>query len=175
MYCIPQGGHTGVLVYSRLGRAGGHSSDRAGGGVSDVVSGQVSSQEAYMSVGLWSAVAGAVSGMVCLSVSKVLTSKVKMLTPMAVNGLSGMVETVAENAVLGIGTKPGDLGLGFVASATLPVIGDNLARGAKQLARQTDNRIRSIRGGRWESQPCPGAHSPTDGCHALQNTNSCTE
>ena len=70
-----------------------------GQGVSDVVSGQVSSQEAYMSVGFWSAVAGAVSGMVGSGVSKVLTSKLHMLTPMAVNGLSGMVETVAENAL----------------------------------------------------------------------------
>ena len=68
-----------------------------------------------MRVGFWSAVAGAVSGMVCSGVSKFLTSKVKMLTPMAVNGLSGMVETVAENAVLGIKTNLSDLRLDFTA------------------------------------------------------------
>ena len=117
-----------------------------GQGVSDVVSGQVSSQEAYMSVGFWSAVAGAVSGMVGSGVSKFLTSKAKMLTPMAVNGLSGMVETVAENAVLGIGTKPGDLGLAFGLSSFLPGIGDNLARGAKRLIGQADNLVRGIKG-----------------------------
>ena len=117
-----------------------------GQGVSDVVSGQVSSQEAYMSVGFWSAVAGAVSGMVGSSVGKFLTSKLNMLTPMAVNGLSGMVETVAENAVLGVKTNLSDLGLAFAASTALPVIGYDIALGVKHLTGQADNRIRSIRG-----------------------------
>ena len=43
--------------------------------------------------------------------------------------------------MLGVGTKPGDLGLAFGLSALLPGIGDNLARGAKQLAGQGDNVI----------------------------------
>ena len=90
--------------------------------------------------------AGAVSGMVGSGMSKVLTSKVKMLTPMAVNGLSGMVETVAENTVLGVRITLSDLGLAFVASTVLPVVGDNLARGFKRLAGQGDSLIRSIRG-----------------------------
>ena len=91
-----------------------------------------------MRVGFWSAVAGAVSGMVGSGVSKFLTSKVNMLTPMAVNGLSGMVETVAENAVLGVKTNLIDLGLAFAASTTLPRVGNNIARNVKQLAGQGD-------------------------------------
>ena len=117
-----------------------------GQGVSDVVSGQVSSQEAYMSVGFWSAVAGAVSGMVGSGVSKFLTSKLNMFTPMAVNGLSGMVETVAENAVLGVKTNLSDLGVAFAASTALPVIGYDLARAVKHLTGQADNLIRGIKG-----------------------------
>ena len=117
-----------------------------GQGVSDVVSGQVSSQEAYMRVGFWSAVAGAVSGMVGSGVSKVLTSKLNMFTPMAVNGLSGMVETVAENAVLGVKTNLSDLGVAFAASTALPVIGDNIARNVKQLTGQGNNVISGIKG-----------------------------
>ncbi len=99
-----------------------------------------------MSVGFWSAVAGAVSGMVGSGVSKFLTSKVNMLTPMAVNGLSGMVETVAENAVLGVKTNLSDLGLAFAASTALPGIGDNIARNVKQLTGQGDNVISGIKG-----------------------------
>ena len=114
-----------------------------GQGVSDVVSGQVSSQEAYMSVGFWSAVAGAVSGMVGSGVSKLLTSKLKMLTPMVVNGLSGMVETVAENAVLGVRTTLSDLGLAFAASTALSGKGKNLIRGIKGLDGKLDNALES--------------------------------
>lgn len=50
---------------------------------------------------------------------------------MAVNGLSGMVETVAGNAVLGVKTNLIDLGLAFAASTTLPSIGYNLTRGVR--------------------------------------------
>lgn len=120
-----------------------------GKGVSDIMSGSVSSTEAYMSAGFWGAVAGAVSGGVGSLIEGAIPEGAALLTKMGIVGFSGMVETVIENTIQGQDTSLPELAFAFVLSAGLFGLGDNLSRAFKKwksAANQADNAARALAG-----------------------------
>lgn len=120
-----------------------------GQGVSDYMSGSVSSTEAYMSAGFWGAVAGAVSGGVGAMIEGAIPAGATLLTKMGIVGISGIVETVIENTIQGQDTSLSELAFAFVLSAGLFGLGDNLSRAFKKwksAANQADNAARALAG-----------------------------
>lgn len=120
-----------------------------GKGVSDYMSGSVSSTEAYMSAGFWGAVAGAVSGGVGSMIEGAIPEGWALLAKMGVVGGSGVLETWIENTIQGQETTLFDAGLAFVMSAGFYGLGDNLARAFKKWKNatgQADDVARAIAG-----------------------------
>lgn len=120
-----------------------------GQGVSDIMSGSVSSTGAYMSAGFWGAVAGAVSGGVGSMIEGAIPEGWALLAKMGVVGGSGVLETWIENTIQGQETTLFDAGLAFVMSAGFYGLGDNLARVFKKWKNatgQADDVARAIAG-----------------------------